>query len=171
MVVVFRKKATMPHLTDPAAPSMPRPVMVQLTYVSTRATHLLDDDVVEMAIQANVANRQSEITGCLWFGPRRFFQVLEGEQDRIDRLYRKIKLDTRHTDVRLLRYSALDKQQFARWSLAHVAHDEDATIEKLIVDYAGGESHVPAEQQRNGTHLRILDRLREVLGQRTDSVA
>jgi hypothetical protein len=159
------------HLTDHTLTTLPRPALVQLTYISTRASDLIDDVVVEMAIQANVANRNAGVTGCLWFGPKRFFQVLEGEQDRIDRLYRKIKVDKRHTAVRLLSYSTLEQQQFARWNLAHVSQDEDATIEKLIHEYTGGEAHVPPEQQQSTALQRIVERLREVLGRRQNSVA
>ncbi len=160
----------MSRLTDLSPSSLLKSSLVQLTYVSTRASHVLDDDVVDLAIKSNIANRQGGITGCLWFGNRRFFQVLEGEQDRVDRLYRRIKMDNRHTGVRLLSYSSLESHKFARWHLAHVSHNEDQMIEKLILDYAAGEPHLPPEQPRNGTLQKIVERLRDVLGQRTNSV-
>ena len=160
----------MPQLIDISTPTVLRSPLVQLTYVSARSANVLDDDVVELAIKSNIANRQAGINGCLWFGARRFFQVLEGEQDRVDRLYRKIKVDGRHTSVRLLSYSSIVSHQFARWNLAHVSHNEDSTIEKLILEYAGGEPGAPAEQPRSGALQRILERLRAVLGQRPDSV-
>lgn len=159
------------QLTNLSPPPLVKPPLVQLTYVSSRGSHVLDDDVVDLAIKSNIANRQAGITGCLWFGARRFFQVLEGEQDRVDRLYRKIKIDNRHTGVRLLSYSSLESHKFARWHLAHVSHDEDQMIEKLILDYAGGEPNLPPEQPRNGTLQKIVERLRDVLGHRPDSVA
>lgn len=156
------------NISDPSS-------LVQLTYVSNRVAHLQDDEIIEMVIKANYANRRDDITGCLWFGPRRFFQVLEGQQDKIDRLYRKIRSDTRHHAVKLISYSTIGARQFSRWSLAHVAHQEDQVIEQLIMDYTGSESHPVPEQSNNASRAnllqRIIERMREAIGRRNDSLA
>lgn len=160
----------------PSTENVPNhPSLVQLTYVSTRVAHIQDDDIIEMVIKANYANRRDDITGCLWFGPRRFFQVLEGPQDKINRLYRKIRSDTRHYGVKLISYSTTEERQFSRWSLAHVAHQEDQVIEQLILDYTGSDSH-PVPEQSTGVWeknllQRIIDRLRETLLKQPDSSA
>lgn len=149
--------------------------LVQLTYVSTRVAHLQDDEIIEMVIKANYANRRDDITGCLWFGPKRFFQVLEGQQTKVDRLYRKIRSDTRHYSVKLISYDTIRIRQFSRWNLTHVAHQEDRVIEQLIMDYTGSVPNSVAEQSitdsRTNLLQRIIERLREVAGRRNDSLA
>jgi hypothetical protein len=46
-----------------------------------------------------------------------FYQCLEGEEDVIDDLYRKILLDPRHHDVVLLTNRTIDSRQFQSWSM------------------------------------------------------
>ncbi|HEY0009150.1 MAG TPA: BLUF domain-containing protein, partial [Tepidisphaeraceae bacterium] len=75
------------------SPVPPDTSLIRLTYVSSRVPRLSDDEVVELALQANRKNRQLDITGCLWFGSTRFFQILEGPRDAVDALYAHIAVD------------------------------------------------------------------------------
>ncbi len=141
--------------------------LVRLTYMSVRSPHVTDHDIVELAIHANRANRGLDITGCLWFGRHRFFQVLEGPQELVDALYGRIQLDPRHSELRLLSYGPLATRQFGRWSLAHVSEHEDRTLDQLIAEYAGVQLH-PADTGRPEPSAvrRILDRLASFMGSR-----
>jgi hypothetical protein len=133
--------------------------LVRLTYASLRAPQVSDDDIVDLALHANRNNRHLDVTGCLWVGDHRFFQVLEGPQAQVDALYRRIQADPRHVQVRLLSYGLTRERQFARWNLAHVTRDEDATLDACIAEYAGVRSDVPAEQREASALHKIVDRL------------
>lgn len=152
----------------PSDRSTERRGLVQLTYVSTRARHVTDDEVVELALRANRRNRELDITGCLWFGVGRFFQVLEGPREAVERLYASIVADSRHQDVQLLSFRPIEQRIFARWGLAHVPQQVDQTIADEVKRYAGVTWRPPLQTppQEPGTLQSLLNRLLSVLVRR-----
>jgi hypothetical protein len=143
--------------------------LVRLTYISERAAPLTDDEVVELALAANRANRKNDITGCLWFGSSRFFQVLEGPRAAIDTLFARIQRDQRHTEVRLLSYALLDTRTFSRWGLAHLKHDDDESMSDLIHQYAGVVPHPSRDKQEHSTLRQLIECFASTLRQRMAS--
>jgi hypothetical protein len=141
--------------------------LVRLSYISQRQPSLTDDEVVELALAANRANRIANITGCLWFGEQRFFQILEGRRHDIDSLYEKIRRDPRHNEVRLLSYVPLKEREFGRWGLAHLKHDDDQSMGNLIHEYAGVPMHPPEKPQEHSLLRQLLDCFVHTLRHRT----
>jgi hypothetical protein len=143
--------------------------LIRLTYISDRVAPVTDDEIVELALAANRANRQADITGCLWFGTSRFFQVLEGPRGAVDSLYAKIQRDVRHTDVRLLSYALLDSRTFSRWGLAHLKHDDDQSMSDLVHQYAGVVPHASKDKQEHSTLRQLIECFAHTLRQRMAS--
>ncbi len=48
-----------------------------------------------------------------------FFQVLEGNEESLHNLYKKIELDERHTKVVKLIEEPIDKRTFSDWSMGY----------------------------------------------------
>jgi hypothetical protein len=57
---------------------------------------------------------------CACFDSRVFMQVLEGGRSAVNRLYNRIVVDPRHTDVELLAYDEISERRFAGWSMGQV---------------------------------------------------
>ncbi|MFI4896296.1 MAG: BLUF domain-containing protein [Phycisphaerales bacterium JB059] len=111
--------------------------LTQLVYVSRRKDHVTTDEVVDnIVLPAMRKNRRLNVTGCLWFGPRQFVQVLEGASPTIDSLYTTILADDRHDRVTLVNVSPIDERDFARFALKHIENDEIDEVRGLIDRFA-----------------------------------
>lgn len=70
-----------------------------LSYVSSAARGLDDSEIFEILEKSENENNQKDITGLLLYSEGNFFQVLEGEKDKISDLYKKISKDSRHFNI------------------------------------------------------------------------
>lgn len=123
--------------------------LTQLVYVSRREEGVSTDDVVDhIVLPAMRKNRRLDVTGCLWFGPKRFVQVLEGAPETIDALYKSIAADHRHDNVTLLNVSPISDRDFARFALKHIQGDEIAEVNRLIERYAPADARGPVVRRR-----------------------
>ncbi|HEY0009148.1 MAG TPA: BLUF domain-containing protein [Tepidisphaeraceae bacterium] len=111
--------------------------LARIIYVSRRSAGVSDDDVVELALRSSRRNRVYGVTGCLWFGDKQFFQILEGDRAVVDSLFTRIQLDARNCAVRLLSNQAIITREFTRWALTHIVDQEQQTIDKLLEHYLG----------------------------------
>jgi hypothetical protein len=80
------------------------------------------DQVVEWELEsildAALRNNPREgLTGALLYSGGYFCQILEGPKDAIVRLYEKIQLDERHTDVTTLNFEQVSERQFPIWAM------------------------------------------------------
>ena len=65
------------------------------------------------------SNHAHDLTGMLLYRRGRFFQVLEGPEDAVDELMRKIRRDSRHDGVRVLLRESLDDRRFDEWTMGY----------------------------------------------------
>jgi hypothetical protein len=100
-------------------------VTVQLVYVSRAKAPQTTTVTTSILLQAQVHNQVSGITGLLCQGQGFFLQVLEGERSKVNALFQRICLDTRHKDVELLRYADITHRLFDQWSMALVKLSAD----------------------------------------------
>lgn len=91
--------------------------MHQLIYSSVASKSLNSDDLTYLIEQSRINNEYFNITGLLLFYNCYFFQVLEGENEILKKLYLKISNDKRHSEVTLLEFEPLDKRRFSQWRL------------------------------------------------------
>ena len=73
--------------------------MKAICYISNFARDLNKHQIADLIKTVNINNRKEEITGILIIRNKQFFQILEGDNDVIDRMYKKIKSDNRHTTI------------------------------------------------------------------------
>jgi hypothetical protein len=100
--------------------------MYTLMYLSV-ATHPMQPyELSSILEQSRLSNKRKAITGCLAYieGLLRaeephciFVQVLEGQEDAVTAVFDKIKIDSRHTDVKLVRQGYIEKRNFESWEM------------------------------------------------------
>ena len=88
----------------------------QIIYVSEKANKSAESltDIYDIS-QKN--NPKSEISGCLLVGSNSFLQLLEGPDSAVEKLYSKIKLDSRHKKVKKLYDQQIEEKLFSSWSM------------------------------------------------------
>jgi hypothetical protein len=80
----------------------------------------LDLGIARILAKSRKNNAQKQIVGGLLFGDGCFLQCLEGDDEAVDALYKKIEADRRHRDVRMLVRAPIAQRSFAAWSMKYV---------------------------------------------------
>jgi len=91
----------------------------------------------------------SRITGVLLIKNKHFFQILEGENDAIDRLFENIKRDNRHSDVIKLLDLALEDRVFEEYNSGNFeVFEKDKDLNKLATyfEWIKNANYLPADQ-------------------------
>ncbi len=73
-----------------------------ISYFSTQIKNLDPSEVVAILHETERRNDQLGINGLLVYSEGNFFEVIEGEQERILDLYQSICKDPRHKDINLI---------------------------------------------------------------------
>ena len=95
----------------------------QLTYVSTQTRDMNAADLIGMLNQAQIANDQLGITGLLLHREDSFFQIIEGNQDSVENLFKKIESDSRHTRVEVMFRGDAKGREFPDWKMGFLELD------------------------------------------------
>lgn len=74
--------------------------------------------LIQILSSAQRHNGDSELTGALALSGNRYFQVLEGEAEVIDRTMDRILRDPRHGNVNVVARRPIEQRCFGVWSLA-----------------------------------------------------
>ena len=95
----------------------------QLTYVSTQTRDMNAADLIGMLNQAQIANDLLGITGLLLHREDSFFQIIEGNQDSVENLFKKIESDSRHTRVEVMFRGDTKGREFPDWKMGFLELD------------------------------------------------
>jgi hypothetical protein len=92
--------------------------MITLSYISC-ATHRFDDDeLIDLLKHCHTHNSQANISGLLLYnGASTFLQVLEGDEEQIDKLYLSISTDKRHKRVNCIHRKEITQREFPDWKM------------------------------------------------------
>ncbi len=99
--------------------------MYQLTYHSLANPDLKLQDLDDILESATTANAVKNISGCLIYYKDSFVQILEGSQEEVLYIYKKIKADARHHTVTLLWENDVNTRFFAEWNMAFYRPDDN----------------------------------------------
>ena len=91
--------------------------------VANRAVPAVDrEELVAILKKSKANNPKLGLSGvlCACFDSRVFMQVLEGGRTAVNRLYNRIAIDPRHSDVELLSYEEIAERRFAGWSMGQI---------------------------------------------------
>ncbi len=136
--------------------------MKRLTYISRLSETLSDAEIEKIGVWSRQNNQALDITGVLIHFSDFFFQIIEGEETTIDRLYEKIKRDQRHKDVLCLKTEhQVEERLFPDWSMniINLNHSTDALIHPVkILLQAITESHGVIAQYTQPAVLNIINK-------------
>jgi hypothetical protein len=95
-------------------------------------------------------NASLSITGALLYTGTHFSQVLEGDDDAIEKLMASIRADKRHTSVLVVEHQPVDRRFFSGWSLVYTG--EASYVQKVL------DNCLQAPDERHGPRslLRLL---------------
>lgn len=104
--------------------------MKRLRYISRAGQGLTKESIQEIARISAKKNKEKGLTGFLVHFTGLFFQILEGEDTIVDKLYfEKILKDPRHYDILCLGVEKIDKKsQFQDWSMKFIDIDDQTEI-------------------------------------------
>ena len=141
---------------------MPKGIMNRIIYIS-KLTYPLSDIEIEQIGNTSIRNNAKiNITGTLVFFEKMFFQIIEGEDKEVDRLYKKIGKDPRHCDIlRLKTEDDINERLFPNWHMKTVNLDNNADdllrpIKILLQTIIG--THTIVERYTQPTILNILNK-------------
>lgn len=86
-------------------------------YVSRCDVAMQRGDLQALAQQARTDNAAHDITGFLVYRAGMFFQCLEGPQDAVDTLMRRIQADPRHSQLLVVLRQRIDRRDFNDWAM------------------------------------------------------
>ena len=88
----------------------------QVIYVSEK-TDTSSDNLTDIYDVSQKNNSESGISGCLIIGSDSYLQLLEGPDSAVEKLYSKIKVDSRHKKVKKLFEQHIEEKLFSSWSM------------------------------------------------------
>ncbi len=86
--------------------------MKAICYISNFAKGLNQNMISELIESVNLNNTKAHITGLLILKNNHFFQILEGESQKVDVLFEKIQKDKRHSGIIKLLDTEIDGKIF-----------------------------------------------------------
>ena len=93
------------------------PGVFWLVYQSRAARPMHTADLRTLLQQSRAKNERLEITGVLLYRNERFMQVLEGDEADVRGLYRTIRDDPRHEDVKTIHVGTVGQRAFPDWRM------------------------------------------------------
>jgi hypothetical protein len=131
--------------------------MLQMIYTSAATRKISPKELQELLVISRQNNIRNGITGMLLFEDGTFLQVLEGEEEVVERTYQRIAHDPRHNKILLIARFELEQRSFHDWEMCYF----DASGGKLLdlPGYSGflNKKTVELETLEDG------DKAREVL--------
>jgi class 3 adenylate cyclase len=103
--------------------------MKRLAYIS-KISHQLSFAEIQQIGEVSIKNNQRQnLTGVLLYLKGIFFQILEGETEKVDNLYKKILTDERHTDILCLKAEQhITERIFPDWAMKTINLDENSEL-------------------------------------------
>jgi hypothetical protein len=124
--------------------------MRRIRYISEFAPSLTPEDVDEIARVSALNNARDGITGMLMASGQLFFQVIEGPDEAVDTLYRRILADRRHRNVMVLGDESGDLVRHCPdWSMKKVDLSLEAAVRseplKVILETSAAQFRILRE--------------------------
>ncbi|NOH70897.1 BLUF domain-containing protein [Vibrio pectenicida] len=114
--------------------------LIELVYVSKARNRLEQDELEGILSKARKNNTDHDITGLLLYdGYGTFIQVLEGPEPSVERLFEKIKTDSRHSGVNRIGFHQINSRSFSDWKMGFRVLDQD--LESSIPGYSDFMKH------------------------------
>lgn len=139
--------------------------MYQLCYVSSATDKLNGEPGIKAILEeAHQFNSKNNITGVLMFRGGIFLQLLEGDEELVLPLYKKIEKDLRHSNlICLFKINSNEARIFGDWSMAYKSLD-DLDI-KFVNEILSWNKLISASKEvDNHLILHLLSRFKSRIG-------
>ena len=129
-------------------------MMYELIYHSTASRGFDINSLRDILITARIFNSENQITGCLVYHQTEFMQILEGQEEVVKDLYKKLQTDPRHYNLNILSQGPIEERAFADWTMAYYDLSSLISLEssKITVD----ELLLMTKKMNNGTTAQML---------------
>lgn len=97
--------------------------LITLIYGSAAVDTFTEPELVALLEKSRANNQPLGITGMLVYRDGNFLQVLEGEAEQVDALFKKISRDPRHRGILIFMRRPLQQREFSDWSMGFVNLD------------------------------------------------
>ncbi len=94
--------------------------MISLIYASSATQKMSSDELMTILNKAREKNQSLDITGMLLYRDGNFLQVLEGDEEKVTRLYNTIAEDARHDGILKLSQRPISQREFGDWKMGFV---------------------------------------------------
>ena len=101
-----------------------------ISYVST-ANDLGNKEIEEILYNSEDSNNKRDITGLLLYSEGNFFQIIEGEKEKIRDLYQKIQNDNRHRNLIKIFEKPIHKESFGGYKSDFISEDARYSISRF----------------------------------------
>lgn len=130
--------------------------LIHCIYSSVEAVEFSPEDISELLEQARINNATLGVTGMLLYDKGAFFQLLEGQQEVVDPLLKKIQGDERHEHFIKIIQEDIEQRDFAEWTMGYsgVKSDELRSIEGLNDFFGSGKRYIDLDEGRAKTLLK-----------------
>jgi hypothetical protein len=91
--------------------------LIHCIYSSAATDAFKEHEIPQLLDKTRAANAARGITGMLLYIEGSFFQVLEGEAEYVDPLYRVISADARHRQVTMIIREPIAERSFGEWTM------------------------------------------------------
>ena len=126
----------------------------QFIYTSSAKPDITAADVERLLEVARVNNARLAVTGMLLFTSGTFFQVLEGDEATLSRLFNTISADPRHTQVTIIIKEPIAKRAFGDWSMGYAEMGtEDISALPGLNDFFASDHALDSVQQGRAKKL------------------
>lgn len=93
----------------------------QMVYISAQTVDFDEEALRELLAVARKNNHALGVSGMLLYHQGSFIQVLEGDQDVVERLFEKIELDDRHTNTTVIFRGHAEERTFDEWAMGYLS--------------------------------------------------
>lgn len=91
--------------------------MIRIIYASSATIEFTESKLMQLLGKARQNNGELDVSGLLLYAKGNFFQILEGDEQKVDALFNKIEQDDRHVSVVVLDRAEIKKRAFPNWSM------------------------------------------------------
>ncbi|WP_083960671.1 phosphate-starvation-inducible PsiE family protein [Methylomonas lenta] len=123
--------------------------MIRLVYMSHAVKPFSTDELMSLLRQCRIGNEANGITGVLLYFNECFVQVLEGNEEEVNKAFQKLKRDPRHQNIVELERSYIKVREFPNWSMGFEELDltqlNELNIDGLNSFFNTDESNVHSE--------------------------
>ncbi len=114
--------------------------MYRLCYKSKSVLPLTWELVKEITNKSESSNSSVGLTGVLLASRTHFLQVIEGNFEDVNSVFRRICRDTRHDDLSLISFNVVDARLFAAWGMRGIGvFDLNNKLEAALKEKYGEE--------------------------------